>query len=328
MGVIREVVRPFAVACAAMCVAIHATIGQTPVPTRYIADRFFAVPVTTQGDTLLLLVDTGGGGAWVIKPVLERLGITPRFVGVQGDSVYMGGKFPTFAVGAEIPIPLGAPDTSITGFGNDATKEAMGGAVGILGHTWLAGRVWVFDYPRRHLSFYDVPPIPNPFGPHTIPMTLKEPLVRNDPRIEVRIDGDTIGVLLDTGGTSELSPDAVKATGGGPSMRASAFATARLWDKWHRDHPSWRVVRRGELTTNADLIEVPTVNIGGYDVGPVWFAKRSDRAYDGIMMMMMDQPILAAIGGNALKTFRITLDYPNQRATFERRDRAVRVADK
>jgi len=312
-----------------MFVATHASIGQTRVPTRYIADRFYATPVTTQGDTLLLLVDTGGGGAWVIKPVLERLGIEPRFVGVQlGDSVYMGGKFPSFAADATIPIPLGAPDTCITGFGNNATKRAMGGAVGILGHTWLAGRVWVFDYPRHHLSFYDVSPDPHPFGPHTIPMTLREPLWRNDPRIEVRIDGDTIGVLLDTGGTSELSPEAVKATGGGPSMRASAFATARLWNKWHKTHPSWRVVRHGELTTNADLIQVPSVNIGGYDVGPVWFAKRSDRAYDGIMMLMMDQPILAAIGGNALKTFRITMDYPNQRATFERRGAGVRVAQK
>jgi hypothetical protein len=111
-------------------------------------------------------------------------------------------------------------------------------------------------------------------------------------------------------------------------MRASAFATERLWNKWHRDHPAWRVVRHGELTTNADLIEVPTVNIAGYDVGPVWFAMRSDRAYDGIMMMMMDQPILAAIGGNALKTFRITMDYPNQRATFEQREGKVRAAAK
>jgi hypothetical protein len=228
MGGIVKLVRKVGGPCVAIVVALNAAVGQTPVPTRYIADRFFAAPVTTQGDTLLLLVDTGGGGAWVIKPVLERLGITPRFVGVQGDSVFMGGRFPTFADHATIPIPLGAPDTCITGFGNEATSRAMGGAVGILGHTWLAGRVWVFDYPRQHLSFYDVAPPPRAFGPHTIPMTLKEPLVRNDPRIEVEIDGDTIGVLLDTGGTSELSPDAVAATGGGPSMRASAFATARL----------------------------------------------------------------------------------------------------
>jgi hypothetical protein len=54
--------------------------------------------VTTQGDTLLLLIDTGGGGVWMIKPVLERFGLAPEFVSVeQGDTVFTGGKFPAFA---------------------------------------------------------------------------------------------------------------------------------------------------------------------------------------------------------------------------------------
>ena len=66
------------------------------------------------------------------------------------------------------------------------------------------------------------------------------------------------------------------------------------------------------------VIEVPTLRIAGYTVGPVWFAKRSNAAYDDMMSYMTDQPILAAIGGSALKDFRITMDYPHQRATFEK----------
>ena len=42
----------------AMLVAVTtaaSTAAQTVIPTRYIADRFFAAPVTPQGDTLVML---------------------------------------------------------------------------------------------------------------------------------------------------------------------------------------------------------------------------------------------------------------------------------
>jgi hypothetical protein len=293
-------------------------VGQTVVPTRYDGDRFFASPITTGGDTLLLLIDTGGGGVWMIKPVLQRLGLKPRFVAVVNhDSAFTGGKFPSFQPSAALPIPLGVPDTTITGYGTARTKKALSGGEGILGHTWMADRVWVFDYPAHRLAFYEDPPESLAIGRHTIPMSLKRSANRHDPRIEVLIDGDSVNALLDTGGTSDLSPAAIAVVGRGPSLRASSFAAAHLWDKWHARHPTWRVVRHGEESTGSDLIEVPLINIAGYRVGPVWFTKRPDKAYSGMMSMMTDRPILAAIGGNAFKTLRITMDYPNQRATFE-----------
>src|SRR3954463_8099749 len=77
------------------------------LPTRYVADRWFATPVTTQGDTLLLFLDSGGGGGFASKPVLERLGFNPKFMGVEeGDSIFTGGEFPSFKPGAGIPAPL------------------------------------------------------------------------------------------------------------------------------------------------------------------------------------------------------------------------------
>src|SRR4051812_36245114 len=81
--------------------------AQTIVPTRYVADRFYAAAVMPQGDTALLLMDTGGGGVFVIKPVLERLGIKARFAEIEeGDSSFDGGAFP--AKQWSIPAPLGA----------------------------------------------------------------------------------------------------------------------------------------------------------------------------------------------------------------------------
>jgi hypothetical protein len=288
------------------------------LPTRFVSDRFFVTPVTTRGDTLLLFTDSGGGGPWVIRPVLERLGGTPRFLAVEdGDSVFSGGKFPTFKPGASIPTALGQPDGSLIGFGTKAMPE-MEGAVGMLGQRWFAGRVWVVDYPGKQLSVYDTPPAPIPFGEHTIPMTLKKPPQASHPRIRVLIDGDTIDMLLDTGATSQLTPTAVRLLGGGPEIRASSFVAQRLTDRWRAKHPEWRIIARGEVGTGSDLIEVPNVNVAGYDVGPVWFAMRTNAPYDNMMKQLMDRPILASLGGNAFRSFRLTMDYPNQRVTFER----------
>jgi hypothetical protein len=291
--------------------------AQTVIPTRYIADRFFAAPVTQQGDTLMMIMDTGGGQVFVTKRALERMGITPKFVTVaEGDSVWDGGKFPTFKAGLGIPPALGTPKGSIFGFGQSLAAELGGN--GMVGHNWFAGRVWVLDYPHHQAAYFESAPPPKPFGPHTIPMTLKAPLTRDDPRIQVIVAGDTVDMLLDTGATSVLSPEAIAVVGAGPAVRASAFAAARLWDSWHQKHPDWRVIPGGEKNMNADLIGVPSVSIAGYDVGTVWFAKRPNSVYDGMMKALMDKPILASIGGTAFRQFKLTLDYVNQRVTFEK----------
>jgi hypothetical protein len=38
----------------------------------------------------------------------------------------------------------------------------------------------------------------------------------------------------------------------------------------------------------ARMSAVTVVNLGGFDIGPNGSSQGSDRAYDGIMMMMMD----------------------------------------
>jgi len=50
----------------------------------------------------------------------------------------------------------------------------------------------------------------------------------------------------------------------------------------------------------------------------VWFAKRPGRVYDGMMKALMDKPILTSIGGAAFRQFKLTVDYVNQRVTFEK----------
>lgn len=68
----------------------------------------------------------------------------------------------------------------------------------------------------------------------------------------------------------------------------------------------------------ADIIEVPSVELAGRRIGPVWFEKRKAGVFGDWMSRMMDRPIVGAPGGNALGFFRVTVDYPSAVAIFER----------
>jgi hypothetical protein len=70
--------------------------------------------------------------------------------------------------------------------------------------------------------------------------------------------------------------------------------------------------------TGSALIEVPELVIGGHKVGPVWFTVQPDIGFQAVMKPLMDQPIVGALGGSALHYFRLTVDWPNAIAIFER----------
>ena len=66
------------------------------------------------------------------------------------------------------------------------------------------------------------------------------------------------------------------------------------------------------------IIQVPRVSGGGWEVGPVWFTRRPDRAFHEYMSQWMDRRVEGALGGSALSFFRVTVDYPGAAAIFER----------
>ncbi|HSL68868.1 MAG TPA: hypothetical protein VK864_01435, partial [Longimicrobiales bacterium] len=50
----------------------------------------------------------------------------------------------------------------------------------------------------------------------------------------------------------------------------------------------------------------------------VWFERRNQGVFEERMSRWLDRPIVGALGGNALGFFRVTIDYPNGIAVFER----------
>lgn len=143
--------------------------------------------------------------------------------------------------------------------------------------------------------------------------------VLNFPRIQVVIDGETLDLLFDTGATTFLTDTAVTALrDGGAAERATSFITTSTFEKWRKRHPNWRVIEQAEITTGEAMIEVPSVTVAGYTVGPVWFTRRPDKNFHEFMSKFMDKRVEGALGGNALRYFRVTVDYPNAVAIFER----------
>ena len=65
------------------------------------------------------------------------------------------------------------------------------------------------------------------------------------------------------------------------------------------------------------MIEVPQVEIAGHKVGPVWFTRRADKNFTEWMSQWMDKEIHGAIGGDGLKHFCVTVDYPSAIAVFQ-----------
>ncbi len=285
------------------------------LPAEFVDGRVFVVAADRDGTRLRLFTDTGGGWNAVRSSVAQRLGLEPAGSVQQDDGTRLPAVgFPRGWIDQGIAAPLHdhwlqgrlvvVPDPEID---DDA----------FLGSRWFAGRVWSIDYLNRELRLIDR--VAAPAGFASTAMTFRADL--HFPRIEVEIDGERIGVLLDTGATATLSASAAPAFGvpAGSSI-ATSFIVREVFERWARRHPQWRVLRAadqiGGVGDGFDMIEVPQVVIAGLRVGPVWFTQRPDRAFREWMSSMTDRPIEGALGGSAFKTTRMILDYPGGRAYF------------
>jgi hypothetical protein len=289
-------------------VGSHQVAETTAMPVVYDEDRFFVEPVTAMGTKLRLLTDTGGG-LFVTASAVERCGLLNSWSIGRGTVARLG----PLQQHAWIPEPVGSARwISVWDHEGD----------GMLGQRWFAGGIWTFDYPRKTLLL-----LSSPFRPtseqtaHSVPLgfpTFGGLRSGNHPRFAVTIDGMPVESLFDTGATVQLTTHALKLIDDGRSReRATSFVAASLFDHWHKDHPDWHVIENAEEKTQLAIIEVPRIHVAGFDVGPAWFTRRPDSAHQW-MSTFMDRPILASIGGNVLKHFRVTVDYPDKVAYFER----------
>jgi hypothetical protein len=286
----------------------HYVAETTAMPVAYDEDRFFVKPVTTRGARLSLLTDTGGG-LFLTAAAVERCGLATSWSIGRATVARLDPLRPD----AWIPEPVGSAKWI-------PVWDQEGD--GMLGQRWFAGGIWTFDYPRKKLLLSSVPFHPSSEqAAHRVSLgfpTFCGLRSGNHPRFSVTIDGQTVESLFDTGATVRLTTEALKRIGDGRSNeRATSFAAASHFDCWHRNHPEWPFIENAEEKTQLAIIEVPRIQVAGFEVGPAWFTRRPDSAHQW-MSTFMDRPIVASIGGSVLRNFRVTVDYPGAAAYFER----------
>jgi len=311
--------------------ALSATNAATVIPTRFEADRVFAVPETKDGKPLKLFTDTGGGMNLLCRAAAERAGLSigPLPSTLDADDAAELGKdagstTPAFR-GNSIPANADGNASFIVTDCSHGPMKSGGMGEGLLSSRWFAGRVWTFDYPAHTLTLNGSDWKP-PSTAHETVMGLRTESAQGPafsmPRVAIRVEGHDLDVLLDTGATGHPTADGESAQGAGAveGHRATSFIAKSTFDAWHAAHPDWTVVEKGDDLFAprfiARMIRVPAIEIASWSVGPVWFTERPDGAFRQMMSSMTDQPVEGAIGGNALRHFHVTVDYPGSAAYF------------
>jgi hypothetical protein len=303
------------------------------IPTRYNADRFFATAVLQRGDTAVLFLDTGSG-TYVWDLFIPYLELTVKDTITNARGVKTGlAPFPVFRADASLPtaITQTPQGTGLLVYPVDWRAQNNFGAwigretQGQLGSNWFNGRVWTIDYPNRRLVLRnrssandDDPGREQPFHFFTDSAGRR---VGQTGYVDVVIDGDTVAMLMDTGATIWLSSAAVVRVGdGGPSERSSTHIYNWVFVRLRDRHPDWPIIERADLWYGLSLIRVPSVSIGGYDVGPTWLSVLGG----GSPTPPTGTPNAPAwtkrqggtLGGSLLKHFVMTLDYPRGTVRF------------
>lgn len=298
------------------------TVGKPlALPARYDAHRFYVEPITTGGEKMVFFTDTGGG-LFLFADTVERLKIAATQIEADGGRKMDIVSLPAFKPESFIPAPLGSPSEKLF-VAPAAQRIALAKDwSGMLGQQWFAGRVWTFDYLKQKLLLRASGDVPKVKEENRVALNFKTNAggkrSNNFPRIGVTIDGENLDLLFDTGASTDLTAAALAVIKDKlPSVRATSFIAASVFEKWRGKHPDWRVIEAAENGSNEAMIEVPTVSIGGYTVKKIWFTRRADKNFYQYMSGFMDKRIEGAIGGNALRFFRVTVDYPNAAAIFE-----------
>jgi predicted aspartyl protease len=310
-------------ALVALLGTVFAADAATVVPTVYEAGHFFATPTTKDGHSLRILIDTGAGGSnfWITRAAADRLQLKPSVCPKEPWEAQSKATFvtrPEYAPRAGIPAAAShCGDILVVN-----TGSAIGNADGLAGGTYLATHAWTFDYPARQLRVED-----DAWQPANDAHAFDLGMQRNPegalttayPRVTIRVAGEDVDVLLDTGATAQPTKAGVAAMKT-PTMNGlgvASYITSTLMNRWHADHPEWPLIGAADdlgAGKAVRAIQVPMVEIAGWSVGPVWFTERADSNFESFMSEYTDSAVHGAVGANVLDAFVMTLDYRKAKA--------------
>ncbi len=245
-------------------------------------------------------VDTGGGAILFSAGLARELGLKAAGKPIHEEGhalapvdvpvVRMGGEVIKLAKG-EAFISIDEPETLS---GSDAQMQLPG--------RMLREHVVTFDYPAHAFTVADHnradvsgTPVKASIGKSGMPV------------VWLSVAGRTEGFLLDTGGQFNM------------------VSLAKLRD-WARRNPTWRQVTGAygpanmllAQETHGVMLRIGEMKWGPFAIHDAAAVSRPAGVYEKWMSQMLGQPVIGSMGGNVLRDFRITIDYPDGKVYLQR----------
>lgn len=278
--------------------AAHATPagGIATVPMQVELNRPYIDVLLTgpngQRTTSHAYVDTGGGGLLFSAGLARRLGLQATGNPERDDgATLVPTAVPALSIGGK-PIELA-----------DARAFIVINEPGTLHHTdaemMLPGRflrnyVVVLDYPAHTFTLAD----PARFVPDGT--TMQATFGGGMPVVRASVAGKNYGFLMDTGGQYCMISDADL-------------------DAWEKQHPDWPHVNGaygpanmllGAFETKLSMLRIGAMQWGSFRIRDAGAVSRPVGNYERFMSDIVGMPIIGSIGGNVLRHFKVTVDYP------------------
>jgi predicted aspartyl protease len=272
---------------------------QTIVPVEVYGEHIF-VPVRVNGaETAWFFLDSGAGGSVVTKAFAAKIGLASdgamRAVGANGATSLAIAKNVALGLpGLDLPLP------SVTVLDAAAGLPSLGRQWdGLLGYDVLSRLVVRVDYQRRQVTLFD----PAFFAPEKTAASLPLSFLGNWPLVSAKIilpgrEPVEIKCFLDTGA-------------GGLMLSNSFVAANHVLDLADKTGSSSIIGAGGESKRF-------TAHLDGLQLGPYLLhdltAGISPDAKEGALA----SPDIGAIaGGEILRRFIVTFDYPHHRILLE-----------
>jgi PDZ domain/Aspartyl protease len=273
-----------------------ATSGTVPIDLR--DNRIFVQLTCVRPDGSLrqarFQVDSGGGSVILSESLSHDLAL--KSIGSplkEEGETFQPVTSPEIRIG-EMPLNLSDVST-VVAVGLKSEFSPGSGAEGFVPARLLRKYEVVFDYPARQFTMAQ----PGALKPRGMPVPSPIAAKSGFPRIELTVDGEKYGFLLDTGA-------------------AYTMISQTLIDKWQATHPDWpRCVGAvgaanmigGALDAKAEMLRLPEMHWGTFDLPRVGVVSRPPGTFEKWMSDMMTAPIVGSIAGNVLRAFRIEIDY-------------------
>lgn len=301
-------------------------------------ERFYLKVAVVGGDTILAYCDTGGGISMLFPNYDKNLAVNSKIKKalmkglmpvnyITFHDLVADDNFPTttplrkrilrnpFKMVTKPYLLIPPLDRELK-----MATEIQPEIGAFLGQDFFMNKSWTIDYPQQKVWVHTPINISEKDSANIQKIGFKKNKNQDNifghPSMTIEVEGDTIDVLFDTGATSVLTESGKQQFATTKKSIGSSFIAASIFRKWRAKYPDWKYYPKAEFL--GDMIEVPKIKIGSYEVGPVLFSQRPDENWSQGMIATMDKVVQGAIGGSVLKYFKVTIDYNSELIRFER----------